>query len=218
MKRMVKLANFESKEYPNLAKLADSAELLMYSDAKSSLTIFGSFAEQLTKLIFRLDGMKDWNLQQNERILRMQASSNEYPSSVTAALDKIRRLRNKAAHEADFHPSLEVALSIDREAFFVWCWFLETFTQADIKPYQKPVDQQTMVADQQKKIEQLAAEIEKLQHTQPVEVSESVRAERRRKNRKFAVRNKLSEAQTREIIDQQLRDAGWEADSKKLNN
>lgn len=215
---MVKLANFESKEYPNLAKLADSAELLMYSDAKSSLTIFGSFAEQLTKLIFRLDGMKDWNLQQNERILRMQASSNEYPSSVTAALDKIRRLRNKAAHEADFHPSLEVALSIDREAFFVWCWFLETFTQADIKPYQKPVDQQTMVADQQKKIEQLTAEIEKLQHTQPVEVSESVRAERRRKNRKFAARNKLSEAQTREIIDQQLRDAGWEADSKKLNN
>ena len=215
---MVKLANFESKEYPNLAKLADSAELLMYSDAKSSLTIFGSFAEQLTKLIFRLDGMKDWNLQQNERILRMQASSNEYPSSVTAALDKIRRLRNKAAHEADFHPSLEVALSIDREVFFVWCWFLETFTQADIKPYQKPVDQQTMVADQQKKIEQLTAEIEKLQHTQPVEVSESVRAERRRKNRKFAARNKLSEAQTREIIDQQLRDAGWEADSKKLNN
>ena len=215
---MVKLANFESKEYPNLAKLADSAELLMYSDAKSSLTIFGSFAEQLTKLIFRLDGMKDWNLQQNERILRMQASSNEYPSSVTAALDKIRRLRNKAAHEADFHPSLEVALSIDREAFFVWCWFLETFTQADIKPYQKPVDQQTMVADQQKKIEQLTAEIEKLQHTQPVEVSESVRAERRRKNRKFAARNKLSEAQTREIIDQQLRDAGWEADSKTLNN
>lgn len=215
---MVKLANFESKEYPNLAKLADSAELLMYSDAKSSLTIFGSFAEQLTKLIFRLDGMKDWNLQQNERILRMQASSNEYPSSVTAALDKIRRLRNKAAHEADFHPSLEVALSIDREAFFVWCWFLETFTQANIKPYQKPVDQQTMVADQQKKIKQLTAEIEKLQHTQPLEVSESVRAERRRKNRKFAARNKLSEAQTREIIDQQLRDAGWEADSKKLNN
>lgn len=83
------MANFESKEYPNLAKLADSAELLMYSDAKSSLTIFGSFAEQLTKLIFRLDGMKDWNLQQNERILRMQASGNEYPSSVTAALDKI---------------------------------------------------------------------------------------------------------------------------------
>ena len=190
----------------------------MYSDAKSSLTIFGSFAEQLTKLIFRLDGMKDWNLQQNERILRMQASSNEYPSSVTAALDKIRRLRNKAAHEADFHPSLEVALSIDREAFFVWCWFLETFTQANIKPYQKPVDQQTMVADQQKKIKQLTAEIEKLQHTQPLEVSESVRAERRRKNRKFAARNKLSEAQTREIIDQQLRDAGWEADSKKLNN
>lgn len=37
---MVELANFESKEYPNLAKLADSAELLMYSDAKSSFDDF----------------------------------------------------------------------------------------------------------------------------------------------------------------------------------
>lgn len=215
---MVTLANFESKEYPSLAKLADSAELLMYSDVKSSLTIFGSFAEQLTKLIFRLDGLKDWNLQQNERILRMQASGNDYPYSVTVALDKIRRLRNKAAHEADFHPSLEEALTVDQRAFFVWCWFLETFTQDEIKPYQKPLNQQAVVDNQQKKIEELTAEIEQLQHTQSVKVPESVRAERRRKNKKFAAQNRLTEAQTREIIDQQLRDAGWEADTPTLNN
>ncbi|AVO73745.1 type I restriction-modification system endonuclease [Megasphaera elsdenii DSM 20460] len=212
------MANFESKEYPSLAKLADSAELLMYSDVKSSLTIFGSFAEQLTKLIFRLDGLKDWNLQQNERILRMQASGNDYPYSVTVALDKIRRLRNKAAHEADFHPSLEEALTVDQRAFFVWCWFLETFTQDEIKPYQKPLNQQAVVDNQQKKIEELTAEIEQLQHTQSVKVPESVRAERRRKNKKFAAQNRLTEAQTREIIDQQLRDAGWEADTPTLNN
>lgn len=212
------MANFESKEYPSLAKLADSAELLMYSDVKSSLTIFGSFAEQLTKLFFRLDGLKDWNLQQNERILRMQASGNDYPYSVTVALDKIRRLRNKAAHEADFHPSLEEALTVDQRAFFVWCWFLETFTQDEIKPYQKPLNQQAVVDNQQKKIEELTAEIEQLQHTQSVKVPESVRAERRRKNKKFAAQNRLTEAQTREIIDQQLRDAGWEADTPTLNN
>ncbi|CAM3277140.1 type I restriction-modification system endonuclease [Megasphaera elsdenii] len=190
----------------------------MYSDVKSSLTIFGSFAEQLTKLIFRLDGLKDWNLQQNERILRMQASGNDYPYSVTVALDKIRRLRNKAAHEADFHPSLEEALTVDQRAFFVWCWFLETFTQDEIKPYQKPLNQQAVVDNQQKKIEELTAEIEQLQHTQSVKVPESVRAERRRKNKKFAAQNRLTEAQTREIIDQQLRDAGWEADTPTLNN
>ena len=190
----------------------------MYSDAKSSLTIFGSFAEQLTKLIFRLDGLKDWNLQQNERILRMQASGNDYPYSVTVALDKIRRLRNKAAHEADFHPSLEEALTVDQRAFFVWCWFLETFTQDEIKPYQKPLNQQAVVDNQQKKIKELTAEIEQLQHTQSVKVPESVRAERRRKNKKFAAQNRLTEAQTREIIDQQLRDAGWEADTPTLNN
>ncbi|WP_287065882.1 type I restriction-modification system endonuclease [Megasphaera sp.] len=100
----------------------------------------------------------------------------------------------------------------------MWCWFLETFTQDEIKPYQKPLNQQAVVDNQQKKIEELTAEIEQLQHTQSVKVPESVRAERRRKNKKFAAQNRLTEAQTREIIDQQLRDAGWEADTPTLNN
>ena len=39
-KGMVKMANFVSRKYPEYAKLADSAELLLYSDPKSSIMIF----------------------------------------------------------------------------------------------------------------------------------------------------------------------------------
>ncbi len=43
--------NFETsqKDYQEYAKLASSAESLIYSDPRSSLTVFGTFGEQLTK-------------------------------------------------------------------------------------------------------------------------------------------------------------------------
>lgn len=217
-KGMVKMANFVSREYPEYAKLADSAELLLYSDPKSSIMIFGSFVEQLTHLIFHLDGMPDWNLKQNERIFRMQESGNEYPYRVTVAMDRIRRLRNKATHESSFQPSTAAAMDVNRMAYFVWSWFLETFTQENPKPYQVPENQQVVVSNQQKTIDRLTAEIEKLQKAEPMQVPEELRTERKRRNHKFAARNQMTEEETRELIDQQLRDAGWEADTKTLNN
>ena len=61
------MTNFKTnnKQYKEYAKLATSAESLIYSDPRSSLTIFGTFAEQLTKEIFHLDGIVDWELNQN---------------------------------------------------------------------------------------------------------------------------------------------------------
>lgn len=109
-------------------------------------------------------------------------------------------------------------MDVNRMAYFVWSWFLETFTQENPKPYQVPENQQAIVSDQQKTIDRLTAEIEKLQKAEPMHVPEEVRTERKCRNHKFAARNQLTEEETRELIDQQLRDAGWEADTKTLNN
>ena len=45
------MSNFETsqKDYQEYAKLASSAESLIYSDPRSNLTVFGTFGEQLTK-------------------------------------------------------------------------------------------------------------------------------------------------------------------------
>ncbi len=43
---------------------------------------------------------------------------------------------------------------------------------------------------------------------------EEVKAERKRKTRRFAKRQYLSEEETRSIIDSKLRDAGWETDTQ----
>lgn len=46
-----RMSNFQTteEEYRQYAKLATSAESLIYSDPKSSVAVFGNFAEQLTQ-------------------------------------------------------------------------------------------------------------------------------------------------------------------------
>lgn len=88
------MSNFETsqKDYQEYAKLASSAESLIYSDPRSSLTVFGTFGEQLTKEIMHLDDLGDWELNQKQRIEKMAYSKNEYPPTVLNALNLIRVL------------------------------------------------------------------------------------------------------------------------------
>ena len=47
-----------------------------------------------------LDGIVDWELNQQQRIEKLARSQNEYPIVVLNALNIIRLKRNKAAHES----------------------------------------------------------------------------------------------------------------------
>ena len=78
------MSNFQTltKDYRDYAKLASSAESLIYSDPRSSLTVFGTFGEQLTKEILHLDNLVDWDLNQKQRIEKLALSKNEYLSLI----------------------------------------------------------------------------------------------------------------------------------------
>ncbi|UYX11993.1 type I restriction-modification system endonuclease [Lactobacillus delbrueckii subsp. indicus] len=211
--------SYSGQDYQRYADLAMSAEKMIFDSPEASLVSFGIFAEQLTQEIFKLDGLVDWNLNQKDRIDKMRRSANDYPDSVTYYLDDIRWRRNKAAHDSSYRPTKEAALKVDKEAYVIWTWFLETFTQAEITEYVDPVDSHKAMVDESEKIKQLESEIAKLRQQTPVQpVSEETRQKRHEINLDFAKRHKLTEDETRELIDQQLRDAGWEVDSKKLNN
>lgn len=214
------MSNFETatNEYQEYAELAATAESLIYSSVRSSLTIFGTFAEQLTKKIFHLDGLVDYELNQKERIDKMNRSGNEYPASVLKALDELRRYRNKATHSEDYQPTTKAALNADKAAYLVWSWFLQVFSQDELRQYVEPVDRQQVLADQEAKIKSLEAKIASLQEAEqkPIKVTQEQRQERRKINVAFAKKHELTEDETRELIDQQLRDAGWIADSKTI--
>ena len=117
--------------------MASSAESLIYSDPRSSLTVFGTFGEQLTKEIMHLDDLGDWELNQKQRIEKMAYSKNEYPPTVLNALNLIRLRRNKSAHDDHFIATKKIALEIDQSAYLVWKWFLEVYSLDEVADYVK---------------------------------------------------------------------------------
>lgn len=214
------MSNFQTteEEYRQYAKLATSAESLIYSDPKSSVAVFGNFAEQLTREIMHLEGFGDWNLKQIDRINELKYRG-DYPPIVTKYLDDIRHIRNLADHDHQFIVSKKQALEVDKKAYIIWNYFLEVYSQDEVKEYKTPIDQANIFQLQQEQIEQLKKELEEARKAQkPVEVSKEIQAKRHKISVQFAKKHQLTEAETRQLIDRQLQQAGWEADSENLNN
>lgn len=215
-----RMSNFQTteEEYRQYAKLATSAESLIYSDPKSSVAVFGNFAEQLTREIMHLEGFGDWNLKQIDRINELKYRG-DYPPIVTKYLDDIRHIRNLADHDHQFIVSKKQALEVDKKAYIIWNYFLEVYSQDEVKEYKTPIDQANIFQLQQEQIEQLKKELEEARKAQkPVEVSKEIHAKRHKISVQFAKKHQLTEAETRQLIDRQLQQAGWEADSENLNN
>ncbi len=214
------MSNFQTteEEYRQYAKLATSAESLIYSDPKSSVAVFGNFAEQLTREIMHLEGFGDWNLKQIDRINELKYRG-DYPPIVTKYLDDIRNVRNLADHDHQFIVSKRQALEVDKKAYIIWNYFLEVYSQDEVKEYKTPIDQANIFQLQQEQIEQLKKELEEARKAQtPVEVSKELQVKRHKISVQFAKKHQLTEAETRQLIDRQLQQAGWEADSENLNN
>lgn len=215
-----RMSNFQTteEEYRQYAKLATSAESLIYSDPKSSVAVFGNFAEQLTREIMHLEGFGDWNLKQIDRINELKYRG-DYPPIVTKYLDDIRCIRNLADHDHQFIVSKKQALEVDKKAYIIWNYFLEVYSQDEVKEYKTPIDQANIFQLQQEQIEQLKKELEEARKAQkPVEVSKELQAKRHKISVQFAKKHQLTEAETRQLIDRQLQQADWEADSENLNN
>lgn len=215
-----RMSNFQTteEEYRQYAKLATSAESLIYSDPKSSVAVFGNFAEQLTREIMHLEGFGDWNLKQIDRINELKYRG-DYPPIVTKYLDDIRCIRNLADHDHQFIVSKKQALEVDKKAYIIWNYFLEVYSQDEVKEYKTPIDQANIFQLQQEQIEQLKKELEEARKAQkPVEVSKELQVKRHKISVQFAKKHQLTEAETRQLIDRQLQQAGWEADSENLNN
>ena len=214
------MSNFQTteEEYRQYAKLATSAESLIYSDPKSSVAVFGNFSEQLTREIMHLEGFGDWNLKQIDRINELKYRG-DYPPIVTKYLDDIRNIRNLADHDHQFIVSKRQALEVDKKAYIIWNYFLEVYSQDEVKEYKTPIDQANIFQLQQEQIEQLKKELEEARKAQtPVEVSKELQVKRHKISVQFAKKHQLTEAETRQLIDRQLQQAGWEADSENLNN
>ncbi len=210
--------NYPSK-YAEIGKSGQQAESILYQAPRNAVQGFRVLVETITKEVLHLDGYGSYTERQVDRLRLMQLHPTDYPVKVVQAMDRVRQLGNKASHNGKQDINTNQALEIDQDAYLVSEWFLSTYTQANEKEYIQPQNNSQNIEELKK---QLAEQQEKIQRLQQLNSQNKVaptveeKVARRKKSLQFANAHPLSEKETRKIIDEQLRAAGWEADTKNI--
>lgn len=221
MKKMeTNFENYPSK-YAEMGKSGQQAESILYQAPRNAVQGFRVLVETITKEALHLDGYGNggYDERQVDRIEMMRLHPDDYPVKVVQAMDRVRRVGNKASHDAKLDIDTEEALQVDQDTYIISDWFLGTYTQADEKDYIKPQNNTQNIEELKKQLDDQKLKIQQLQQVNnknKISLTVEQKVERRKKSRQFAIQHPLNEAETREFIDQQLRDAGWEADTNKI--
>lgn len=213
--------SFLESEFPLLSNLAQAAEYNLYQDPSTSLYKLRQYGEYMTEQIFDTYGMEipENNTFQN----RVYILRNEgiIPSNVIDHFTILRNKGNDAVHK--FKGTTDEAKSSLFAAFKLGKWFYESYSVknysiADLK-FKMPaiLDARHALHTLETELAKIKSQYELLLHqSKTVTIEEKAVFTARAKQ--SASNLDMSEVQTRILIDEQLRKAGWEVDSINLNN
>lgn len=216
---------FLSDKWPILYNLGRLAEKNVYSDPNTTLMKVGMFGETLVKYMVSMEGIKECDdpiSNTNMARIRLLKSEDLIPSDIENIIHILRKTRNDAAHE--IYEDIEVAKEHTRLAHKLGVWFMQTYGDWDFEPqdYQEPIESEYTVGasteeitkEYEEKLQQLEAELRELRDKEQTKEDVDRRREQGKRSAKKII---LTEAETRELIDQQLKEVGWEADTKSLS-
>lgn len=208
-----------------LSDLGEMAERNLFIDPNTSLIKLRMFGETLTKYICALEEMDETkDLTQVERLSQLKRD-DLLTEEIADMLHTLRKIGNKANHEAGYGSTRE-AQALTQLAFRLSVWFMQVYGDWDFisSDYIEPIQQDN--ASNQDQLDQLAqsyeAKMEQLQQElttlrkQQTNVTNEDKKKRHTKSKQAGSAFALTEAETRLIIDEKLRQAGWEADSQTL--
>lgn len=211
-------SNFEflNSYFPILANFGELAEKYLYSDSNSCLMKLGMIGETIVNLCFTYDRIP---LPQDNTVAnRINGLFREgmITHDLKDVLHALRISRNKATHEnyastADGKTLLQMAYSLCE-------WFMQTYgdwnyqNQPFVMPSETPEPVSSNKQSEQAQEEQLIEEAEKVAAAAPTVEKET----RKKQSGKAASQRIKTEAETRYLIDEQLRKVGWEADTELL--
>ncbi len=208
--------DFLDKEFPVLAQFGKKAEAYLYSDSNSCLMKLGMIGETIVNLMFAYDRIA--LPKENTAVNRITVLSREglLTRDLVDVLHALRKARNKAVHEN--YASVDEGKVLLQMAHGLCEWFMQTYGNWDYQPvaFAMPTEIQSIDA-----VDRLSDEAQEKSLVQEAEekaaASRSVAKETRRQQAaKAASQRQKTEAETRYIIDQQLRQVGWEADTENL--
>lgn len=208
--------DFLEKHFPILARYGQLAEKYLYSDSNSCLMKLGMMGESIINLIYTYDNLPlplDGTAVAKIDYLFRDGMITRDLSDIFHAL---RKVRNKAAHEA--YASVEDGKTFLQMAHSLAEWFMQTygdwsyqhtdFVMPSETAKNEPSDKEAEKAEEDeltKKAEEAA------KAAAPVD-----KTARQKKASEAASQRIRTEAETRYLIDEQLRKVGWEADTNEL--
>ena len=209
---------FLENRWSDLARLGELSEKYIYSDPNTSVIKQGMLAEVMVKYMLAYDGVKepDYDNTHASRI-RLLKRNDLLPHEIDNTLYILRKDRNNAAHNGADEG--EKALDNLPLLYELCVWYMQTYGDYGYNPigYVPPVNITISMDELEKENRELEERnkmlLVELQRIQKVGKSDNAR---RAIAYKKAMNIKLSEAQTRELIDEQLRKVGWDADTDKI--
>lgn len=213
-------SNFEflKRYWPALAQIGETAENYLYSDPNACIYKLGMFSERLVQeiLVFeRIDEPQTDNTHANR--IRLLKRAGLLPHEIDNALYVLRKTRNSAVHTGT--DSVDEAKMLLSMAYSLSVWFMETYGDWEYiaKDFIMPEevhqeDLKSVIEDQEKKIAELSKRLAQV----TTAVTGTTQKERVKRAETVSSMMEWNEAQTRCLIDEQLRKAGWEADTVNL--
>ncbi len=222
------MSNFEflRDQWPEMAVLGSLAEKYLYQDANTALIKLRLLAETQTKYLIAYEKLNEpFDGTQIKRLNLLQ-SRGIIPDTLCPLFHSIRKAGNRATHEG--YASADAARTQLQIAHSLAEWFAKTYGPSHITVHKFSMPEP---AETREELEFLASELirvneqleeenskllKKLEDVKGQEVSKAQRSERRKSSVRVSKKINLSEAETRQLIDDQLNEAGWTADTVNL--
>lgn len=213
-------SNFEFllRYWPALAQIGATAEQYVYSDPNACVYKIGMFAERVVQEIMVFEHIQEPEQDNTHSSrIRLLKRAGLLPRDIDNTLYVLRKTRNSAVHTGV--DSVEEAKTLLSLAFNLSIWFMETYGDWNFSAPQFVMPENTrvkdfedVIAEQERKIEELTQKLSEV----TTEASSKTKKERMNRSETISSMMNWTEAQTRCLIDEQLRKAGWEADTQVL--
>lgn len=211
-------SNFEflKEDFAVLANFGELAEKYCYSDSNSCLMKLGMIGETIVNLIFTYDKISFPN--DNTAVNRVNTLLREglITQDLADILHALRKKRNLAVHEN--YDSVDDSIALLQMAYSLCEWFMQTYGDWSYQnvAFVMPVPQtKAPVQNVQVESEEEDRLIKEAEETASEAPAISIE-ERKKQAGKAASQRQRPEAETRYLIDEQLRKVGWEVDTVNL--
>lgn len=223
------MSNFAllSSTWPVLADLGELAEKNLHHDPNTSLIKLRMFAEVMTKYLFAYEKLNE--PVEGTQIARLNVLGNAgiIPDIILPPFHSLRRVGNKATHEA--FGNFDSARTHLHLAHRLAVWFRETYGTGEfapldfVEPEKNDQDPQQLVTLNQELAER-SADLEQkctllqsaLDNLKSQETTSEQKTKRRKASAHAVAKLHLTESETRLLIDEQLNAASWLADTQNL--